>query len=66
MSKQKQLRDLMFEHQLSRQALAERVGWSLATVHAKLRPETSRAHRAVTDRDLDYVRLKLAESKPRT
>jgi hypothetical protein len=66
MTNQDRLRALMREHGLTHQALSELVGWSLPTVRAKLRPATSRAHRATTDRDLDYVRLKLAENKSRT
>lgn len=58
-STQRRLRDLMRTHHLTRRAVADRLGVSITTVHAWLRPERSAAHRRMPARMLRLLELEL-------
>lgn len=60
MNNQDRLRQLMREHELSVKDVAGLLDMALDTVKAKLKPSSSRSARPVYDRDLEYLKLKLA------
>jgi DNA-binding transcriptional regulator YiaG len=57
---QNRLRDLMQAHNLTRQAVAQRLGVSIDTVHAWLRPQDNAGHRNMPARMLRLLELELA------
>lgn len=59
---QQRLRELMAAHALTRGAVAQRLGVSLHTVHAWLRPQSNRAHRAMPAALLRLLELTLRHS----
>lgn len=59
---QKKLRELMANNKVvsSYAKLADFWGLSIHTVHAYLKPEQSKSHRSITDKNLESLKQKLS------